>query len=104
MDRRNLRIASLLFGDDVVLLASSVHDHQHALERSAAEHETAEMGASDSESEEAVHCWENRAMLSLGWEREAASRRVSSNIMGSHSRVLGSSTDGLARHQQKPSC
>lgn len=40
MDRRNLRIASLLFGDDVVLLASSVHDHQHALERFAAEHES----------------------------------------------------------------
>lgn len=35
----NLRIASLLFADDMVLLASIVHNRQHALERFAAKSE-----------------------------------------------------------------
>ena len=46
----NLRIASLLFADDMVLLASSNHDLQHALRRFAAECETSGMKVSTSKS------------------------------------------------------
>jgi len=41
-----LRIAFLLFADDVVLLAFSDHDLRHSLRRFAAESEAAEMGVS----------------------------------------------------------
>ncbi|PWA23723.1 hypothetical protein CCH79_00006096 [Gambusia affinis] len=49
-----LRIASLLFADDVVLLASSVRDLQLSLERFAAECEAAGMAISASKSEAMV--------------------------------------------------
>lgn len=52
----DLRIASLLFADDVVLLASSDRDLQHALERFAAECEAAGMRVSTSKSEAMVLC------------------------------------------------
>jgi len=63
----DLRIASLLFADDVVLLATSDHELQHALGRFAAECETVEMRVSTSKSEAMVlfrktevfpPCWE----------------------------------------------
>ncbi|KAI3355874.1 hypothetical protein L3Q82_004427 [Scortum barcoo] len=47
----NHRISSLLFADDVVLLASSSQDLQHVLERFAAECEAAGMRISTSKSE-----------------------------------------------------
>ncbi|WP_411913715.1 RNA-directed DNA polymerase [Vibrio sp. Y159] len=50
----DLRIASLLFADDVVLLASSHRDLQHALGRFAAECEAAAMRVSTSKSEAMV--------------------------------------------------
>ncbi|KAI3357210.1 hypothetical protein L3Q82_015673 [Scortum barcoo] len=50
----NQRISSLLFADDVVLLASSNQDLQHVLERFAAECEVAGMGISTSKSEAMV--------------------------------------------------
>ncbi|KAI3376021.1 hypothetical protein L3Q82_016552 [Scortum barcoo] len=46
----NHRISSLLFADDVVLLASSSQDLQHELERFAAECEAAGMRISTSKS------------------------------------------------------
>ena len=49
-----LRISSLLFADDVVLLASSVCDLQHSLDRFAAECEAAGMKISTSKSEAVV--------------------------------------------------
>ena len=49
-----LRISSLLFADDVVLLASSVCDLQHSLDRFAAECEAAGMRISTSKSEAMV--------------------------------------------------
>ncbi|KAK9539560.1 hypothetical protein VZT92_004659 [Zoarces viviparus] len=49
-------IASLLFADDVVLLASSDRDLQHSLERFAAECEAAGMRVSTSKSEAMVLC------------------------------------------------
>ncbi|KAI3356517.1 hypothetical protein L3Q82_017719 [Scortum barcoo] len=51
----NHRISSLLFADDVVLLASSSQDLQHVLERFAAECEAAGMRISTSKSEAMVH-------------------------------------------------
>ncbi|KAI3374016.1 hypothetical protein L3Q82_022572 [Scortum barcoo] len=50
----NHRILSLLFADDVVLLASSSQDLQHVLERFAAECEAAGMRISTSKSEAMV--------------------------------------------------
>ncbi|KAK3549179.1 hypothetical protein QTP70_033971 [Hemibagrus guttatus] len=50
----NHRISSLIFADDVVLLASSSLDLQHALERFAAECEAAGMRVSTSKSEAMV--------------------------------------------------
>ena len=50
----NLRIASLLFADDLVLKASSSKDLQLALERFVAECEVAGMGVSSSKSEAMV--------------------------------------------------
>ncbi|KAI3355172.1 hypothetical protein L3Q82_017871 [Scortum barcoo] len=50
----NHRISSLLFADDVVLLASSSQDLQHVLERFAAECEVAGMRISTSKSEAMV--------------------------------------------------
>ncbi|KAI3359361.1 hypothetical protein L3Q82_002861 [Scortum barcoo] len=50
----NHRISSLLFADDVVLMASSGQDLQHVLERFAAECEAAGMRISTSKSEEAM--------------------------------------------------
>ena len=53
----DLRIASLLFADDVVLLATSDRDLQHALGRFAAECEAVGMRVSTSKSEAMVLCW-----------------------------------------------
>jgi len=50
----DLRIGSLLFADDVVLLASSGRDHQLSLERFAAECEAAGMRIGTSKSETIV--------------------------------------------------
>ncbi|KAI3367478.1 hypothetical protein L3Q82_026202 [Scortum barcoo] len=50
----NHRISSLLFADDVVLMASSSQDLQHVLERFAAECEAAGMRISTSKSEAMV--------------------------------------------------
>ncbi|KAI3369528.1 hypothetical protein L3Q82_007738 [Scortum barcoo] len=50
----NHRISSLLFADDVVLMASSGQDLQHVLERFAAECEAAGMRISTSKSEAMV--------------------------------------------------
>ena len=52
----DLRIASLLFADDVVLLASSHRDLQHELGRFAAECEAVGMRVSTSKSEAMVLC------------------------------------------------
>ena len=52
----DLRIASLLFADDVVLLATSDRDLQHALGRFAAECEAVGMRISTSKSEAMVLC------------------------------------------------
>jgi len=51
-----LGIASLLFADDVVLLASSDRDLRHSLGRFAAECEAAGMRVSTSKSEAMVLC------------------------------------------------
>ncbi|MDG2555420.1 reverse transcriptase domain-containing protein [Vibrio parahaemolyticus] len=53
----DLRIASPLFADDVVLLASSHCDLQHALECFAAECEAVGMRVSTSKSEVMILCW-----------------------------------------------
>ncbi len=53
----DLRIASLLFADDVVLLASSHCDLQHSLGRFAAECEVVGMKVSTSKFEAMVLCW-----------------------------------------------
>jgi len=52
----DLRIASLLFADDVVLLATSDHDLQHALGRFAAECKAVGMRVSTSKSVAMVLC------------------------------------------------
>jgi len=52
----DLRIASLLFADDVVLLATSDFDLQHSLGRFAAECEAVGMRVSTSKSEAMVLC------------------------------------------------
>ena len=52
----DLRIASLLFADDILLLATSDRDLQHALGRFAAECEAVGMRVSTSKSEAMVLC------------------------------------------------
>jgi len=59
----DLRIASLLFADDVVLLATSDRDLQHALGRFAAGCEAVGMRVSTSKSEAMVLC-----RKTVGWE------------------------------------
>jgi len=63
-----LRIASLLFEDDVVLLAISDPDLQHALGRFAAKCEAVGMRVSTSKSEAMVLGPENSGMLPPVWE------------------------------------
>ena len=71
----DLRIASLLFADDVVLLASSDRDLQHALERFAAECESVGMRVSTSKSEAMVLCRKTKdCPLRLGRESLAQVR------------------------------
>lgn len=53
----NLRFASLLFADDMVLLASSVGNLQHVLGQFAIECEAAEMIVRTFKSEAMVLCW-----------------------------------------------
>jgi len=66
----DLRIASLLIADNVVLLATSDHDLQHALGRFAAECEavrkTVRMTVSTSKSEAIVIC--QKTVVPPGWE------------------------------------
>ncbi|KAI3373393.1 hypothetical protein L3Q82_021941 [Scortum barcoo] len=65
----NHRISSLLFADDVVLMASSGQDLQHVLERFAAECEAAGMRISTSKSEAMVLDWKRVACpLQVGGE------------------------------------
>jgi len=53
----DLRIASLLFADDVVLLASSDRDLRHSRGVFAAECDAVGMRVSTSQSEAMVLCW-----------------------------------------------
>ncbi len=53
----HLRIALLLFADDVDLLASLAHDLLHTLEWSAVKYEAVGMRISTSESKALVLCW-----------------------------------------------
>ncbi|KAI3366340.1 hypothetical protein L3Q82_000504 [Scortum barcoo] len=83
----NHRISSLLFADDVVLLASSSQDLQHVLERFAAECEAAGMRISTSKSEAMVLDRKRVACpLRVKVERSCLKWR-SSSISGSCSRV-----------------
>ncbi|KAI3357643.1 hypothetical protein L3Q82_016052 [Scortum barcoo] len=73
----NHRISSLLFADDVVLLASSSQDLQHVLERFAAECEAAGMRISTSKSEAMVTRPEKGGVPSPGeWRGPASSGGV----------------------------
>ncbi|KAI3374936.1 hypothetical protein L3Q82_021463 [Scortum barcoo] len=73
----NHRISSLLFADDVVLLASSGQDLQHVLERFAAECEAAGMRISTSKSEAMVLDQEKGGVPSPGeWRGPASSGGV----------------------------
>ncbi|KAI3356566.1 hypothetical protein L3Q82_017766 [Scortum barcoo] len=73
----NHRISSLLFADDVVLLASSSQDLQHVLERFAAECEAAGMRISTSKSEAMVLDLEKGGVPSPGgWRGPASSGGV----------------------------
>ncbi|KAI3360387.1 hypothetical protein L3Q82_002295 [Scortum barcoo] len=79
----NHRISSLLFADDVVLLASSSQDLQHVLERFAAECEAAGMRISTSKSE----AMEKGGVPSPGGVERSCLKWRSSSISGSCSRV-----------------
>ncbi|KAI3363448.1 hypothetical protein L3Q82_012063 [Scortum barcoo] len=83
----NHRISSLLFADDVVLMASSGQDLQHVLERFAAECEAAGMRISTSKSEAMVLDREKGGMPSPGGWRRSCLKWRSSSISGSCSRV-----------------
>ncbi|KAI3363480.1 hypothetical protein L3Q82_012097 [Scortum barcoo] len=84
----NHRISSLLFADDVVLMASSGQDLQHVLERFAAECEAAGMRISTSKSEAMVlDRPEKGGMPSPGWVERSCLKWRSSSISGSCSRV-----------------
>ncbi|KAI3366397.1 hypothetical protein L3Q82_000552 [Scortum barcoo] len=86
----NHRISSLLFADDVVLLASSSQDlqHVHVLERFAAECEAAGMRISTSKSEAMVLDRKRVAcMPSPGGVERSCLKWRSSSISGSCSRV-----------------
>ncbi|KAI3351231.1 hypothetical protein L3Q82_005615 [Scortum barcoo] len=73
----NHRISSLLFADDVVLMASSGQDLQHVLERFAAECEAAGMRISTSKSEAMVLDRKRVACpLQGGWRGPASSGGV----------------------------
>ncbi|KAI3352517.1 hypothetical protein L3Q82_005461 [Scortum barcoo] len=73
----NHRISSLLFADDVVLLASSSQDLQHVLERFAAECEAAGMRISTSKSEAMASRPEKGGVPSPGgWRGPASSGGV----------------------------
>ncbi|KAK7939602.1 hypothetical protein WMY93_002928 [Mugilogobius chulae] len=80
------RITSLLFADDVVLMASSNQDLQHALGRFAAECEAAEMKISSSKSE-AMVLDRKRCFALSRWVESPCSKWRSSSISGSCSRV-----------------
>ncbi|KAI3367284.1 hypothetical protein L3Q82_008336 [Scortum barcoo] len=83
----NHRISSLLFADDVVLLASSSQDLQHVLERFAAECEAAGMRISTSKSEAMVTRPEKGGVPSPGGVERSCLKWRSSSISGSCSRV-----------------
>ncbi|KAI3360319.1 hypothetical protein L3Q82_014632 [Scortum barcoo] len=82
----NHRISSLLFADDVVLMASSGQDLQHVLERFAAECEAAGMRISTSKSE-AMVLDRKRVACPLQVGGESCLKWRSSSISGSCSRV-----------------
>ncbi|KAI3360677.1 hypothetical protein L3Q82_002543 [Scortum barcoo] len=83
----NHRISSLLFADDVVLLASSSQDLQHVLERFAAECEAAGMRISTSKSEANGTRPEKGGCALSGWVERSCLKWRSSSISGSCSRV-----------------
>ncbi|KAI3371769.1 hypothetical protein L3Q82_024322 [Scortum barcoo] len=83
----NHRISSLLFADDVVLLASSSQDLQHVLERFAAECEAAGMRISTSKSEAMVLAAGKGWRALFRWVERSCLRWRSSSISGSCSRV-----------------
>ncbi|KAI3351342.1 hypothetical protein L3Q82_005883 [Scortum barcoo] len=85
----NHRISSLLFADDVVLMASSGQDlqHVHVLERFAAECEAAGMRISTSKSEAMVLDRKRVACPLSRWVERSCLKWRSSSISGSCSRV-----------------
>ncbi|KAI3374835.1 hypothetical protein L3Q82_021373 [Scortum barcoo] len=87
----NHRISSLLFADDVVLMASSGQDLQHVLERFAAECEAAGMRiSSTSKSEAMVSRPEKGGMPSPGgWRGPASSGGVQGEKLGHFREELG---------------
>jgi len=97
-----LGIASLLFADDVVLLASSDRHLRHSLERFAAECEAAGIRVSTSKSEAMVPG--NQWIAPSRWGQSAYPKRRSLSISGFYSwvRVRWSrrSTGGSVRLQQ----
>ncbi|KAI3370830.1 hypothetical protein L3Q82_007356 [Scortum barcoo] len=101
----NHRISSLLFADDVVLMASSGQDLQHVLERFAAECEAAGMRISTSKSEAMVLDRKRVVACPLqgGWRGPASSGGVQVS-QGSCSRVRERSsvrlTGGLVQRPQ----
>jgi len=78
-----LRIASLLFADDVVLLATSDRDLQHALERFAVSCKLVGMRVSTSKSEAMVLCQKTPSGLGVS----CCPKRRNSSISGSCARV-----------------
>lgn len=68
----DLRIASLLFADHVVLLASSDHDLQQMQGQFEVRFEVIRMRVSTSNSEAVVLCWKTELIALWGWEWVAA--------------------------------
>lgn len=62
----DLSIASLLFADDMVLLASSDHDLQHPVGGFAAECEMVGMRVNTSKSKATVLCWKTKLVSPVG--------------------------------------
>jgi len=92
----DLRIASLLFADNVVLLATSDRDLQHALGRFAAECESVGMRVSTSKSEAMVLC-QKTVECSFRVGSELLPQVKGSIISGSGAKWSGRWTDRLVR-------
>lgn len=76
----DLRIASQLFAD-VVVLASSHHNLQNALEWFAAKCEAPEMRVMTSKSKATVLRWKSRGFCPLGWELVGAQVQISQGLI-----------------------